>query len=169
MPRFTRFAAACITLLASAPVARAQVATHFSVAAGAAFPTGSFGDFHDTGYNVLAAVDLQPALLPLAFRLDGMFNEFDFSGASSGSTRVIGLAGNAVLKGGALGIGPYLIGGIGVYGTKPTGGSSNSDVGFNIGGGFRFGLTGFSVFAEARYHRVAEDVSFIPVTFGITF
>ena len=147
---------------------RAQIAAHWSVAAGASLPTSSFGDTYDTGYHVLAAIGLQPALSPVGFRIDGMFNEFNRSNLTNSKVRVLGLTANAVLATG--GIGPYLIGGLGAYSNQYRPGTgSSSDVGFNIGGGFRFGLTGFSVFAEARYHRVADAAQFIPITFGITF
>ena len=169
MPRTTRVVAACLSVatLTLAPRAHAQTSTHFSIAAGASFPTGVFGDVHDTGYHILGAVDFDRANSPLGFRLDGMFNEFERSGILTGSTRIIGLTANGVVKGAA--VGPYLIGGIGVYGTKPEGRNSDTDVGFNIGGGFRFGLTGFTAFVEARFHQVTDNVRFVPVTFGVTF
>ena len=168
MPRFARVIAACSALLFAPALAGAQTGAHFSVAAGASFPTGNFDDFSEIGYHVLAGLELHPPSSPLGFRIDGMFNEFDNSGLGSASTRILALTGNAVVRGSAFG--PYLIGGIGLYGTKASsGGASDSDVGFNVGGGFRFGLTGFTAFAEARYHRVREGLSFIPVTFGVTF
>ena len=59
----------------------------------------------------------------------------------------------------------YLIGGLGTYDT-----GSHWDTGFNLGGGFRFPLTGFSAYIEARYHSVAGgDLKFVPVVFGLAF
>jgi hypothetical protein len=53
--------------------------------------------------------------------------------------------------------------------------ASNSTLkpGFNAGGGidFRIGSGRMKVFTEARYHRMftthGQDVSFVPVTFGL--
>ena len=168
MTRFNRVVAtAFLAAISVAPVAAAQVNNHFSLGAGASFPTGTFGDAYGTGYHVLAAIDFDRSSSPLGFRIDGMFNEFERSGFNNASVRVFGLIGNAVIRGAPTG--PYLSGGIGVYGTKPEGGDSNSDVGFNLGGGFRFELSGFTAFLEARFHQVEQHLRFIPVTFGVTF
>jgi hypothetical protein len=160
-------ATAAVVFLAIAPAVDAQVNNRFSIGAGASFPTGRFGDAFGTGYHVLAAIDFDRPASPLSFRLDGMFNEFEHETFDDASVRVFGLIGNAVIR--SAPTGPYLSGGIGVYGTKPKGGDSNSDVGFNIGGGLRFELSGFSAFLEARFHQVEQNLRFVPVTFGVTF
>jgi hypothetical protein len=153
-----------------APLASARAQNSFSVAAGASFPTSTFGDLHDIGYHVGVGIGIQPPTSPLGFRFEGMFNEFDRSGIGSVKTRVLGATANASANLSGK-FGPYLIGGLGLYNTKNTnGGGDSSDIGFNLGGGFRFELTGFSAYAEARYHRVGDGVAtFIPVTFGLTF
>ena len=39
-----------------------------------------------------------------------------------------------------------------------------------IGGGFRFPLTGFSAYVEARYHSINNtSIRFVPVSFGLVF
>ena len=169
MSRALRAAALISAILgAAARPAAAQLRGNLSIAAGASFPTSAFGDFQDTGYNVLVALGLNPPLLPIGFRVDGMFNEFDRTG-SSDKTRVLGLTANVTLGLGGL-LGPYLIGGIGEYSTRyPSPFGDRTDFGINVGGGFRFGLTGFSAFAEARYHRAGDAAQFIPVSFGVTF
>ena len=166
MTRTKRLAATCLFVLVAVPAARAQTSTHFSLGAGASFPTSTFGDVYDTGYNILGAIGFEPTNMVIGFRLEGMYQQFDGSNGGP-SNRVLSLTGNAVLKSSSLG--PYVIGGLGLYGTTPERGNSDNDVGFNVGAGFRFGLTGFSAFLEARYHYIKEGVTFVPLTFGVTF
>jgi hypothetical protein len=68
----------------------------------------------------------------------------------------------------------YGIGGIGYYNTREPFydfDQSQSNFGWNIGGGFRFPLSGFSAYVEARFHSVSSNPSmtFIPITFGLVF
>ena len=65
----------------------------------------------------------------------------------------------------------YFIGGIGYYNTRivPLR-FSDSNAGWNVGGGFKFPLTGFSAYVEARYHSIANtEVRFVPISFGLLF
>jgi len=112
-----------------------------------------------------SAIGFQPVNMVVGFRLDGMYQQFDGSNGGP-SNRVLSLTGNAVL---GPSVGPYVIGGLGLYGTTPERGNSDNDVGFNVGVGYRFELTGFSAFLEARYHYIKESVTFVPLTFGVTF
>mgnify|MGYP001796387297 CR=1 FL=1 len=81
----------------------------------------------------------------------------------------------------------YLIGGIGAYNLRAKDQASDMSVsstkfGLNGGGGFKFQLTGFATFIEARYHSVipgteigdvnsrnAKSLQFIPVRGGNPF
>lgn len=169
--------ALAIGALVAPATARAQSNTfHFNVAAGAALPTGNFSNGTDVGYNITGGIAMMQRGSPLGFRVEGMFNEF---GVSNTDTKLRVAAGTAnatydlpmssVGAGNAL----YLIGGIGYYNTKDTFfDSSESNVGFNVGAGFRFPLTGFSAYVEARYHTVSAanfDAHFIPIVFGLSF
>jgi hypothetical protein len=69
---------------------------------------------------------------------------------------------------------PYLIAGAGWYNSKADedGAESSSEFGINGGIGARFALSGFSTFAEVRFHNIFSDpksAQFIPLTFGILF
>lgn len=150
----------------------------FGVAAGASIPVGDFGDAVNTGYHAMAVMNLSAPLSPVGFRLDGMFNEFDFKGGGSDKDRTWAVTGNVLFNTGtAVVASPYLIGGGGWYHNTikvsgPLGGSQSDDnFGFNVGAGLRIPLTGFSAFVEARYHKMLGDthVQFIPITFGINF
>ena len=150
--------------------------TSIGVAAGGTIPTGDFGDGTKTGFNALLTMHVHPPLSPLGLRVDGMFNQLDLSGGAEGHARVWAFTANAVV--GAGGIGPYFIGGIGYYNTKvgntvlSLGDASENKFGFNGGVGVRLPLTGFSAFAEARYHYVTDSnakVRLIPISVGVEF
>lgn len=163
-----------------APIAMAQAQLKFGIGAGASVPNGDLADATDMGYHFLATAGVKPPLAPVGFRVDGMFNQFNFKAPfDDQSLRIMGLNANAVLSmPGAVVLSPYLIGGVGMYNSKASGAGSTSsnDLGVNIGGGISFGLAGFGAFAEIRFHDVmGKDASdntvhsrFIPITFGIT-
>jgi opacity protein-like surface antigen len=121
------------------------------------------------------------ASTPIGFRVDGMYN--NLSGKSSGpDLKLWTVNGNLVfaLPGGTTAT-PYLIGGGGWYNTKTdeAGAQSTNNFGLNAGIGARFALSGFSTFAEVRFHNIfgkkdeitgdRPSLRLIPLTFGILF
>jgi hypothetical protein len=167
-----------------APIAMAQAQLKFGVAAGASLPNGDFADGVETGYHLMATVGVKPPLSPVGFRVDGMFNEFNFKApAADTKARIMSLNANAILSmPGAIVLSPYAIGGVGMYrqsiSPMPTGFKAENDLGVNIGAGVQFGLAGFSAFGEIRFHNIfngddgtgtSTSTRFIPITFGITF
>jgi len=159
-------------LLVAAPL---HAQTSFAISAGAAVPVGSTADAVDLGYNVTASVGFKPPLAPLGLRIDGMLNSFE--GKSAGTYRIIAGTANVTLSGAGMPIPMgYLIAGLGMYNTDvsglPINPESSTDLGFNLGAGLNFPLTGFSTFVEARFHFVSgegDDLKFIPITFGMRF
>lgn len=162
--------------LAWAPAAHAQSMTSIGIAAGATIPTGDFGNQTQTGYHGMVTLDVHPPLAPIGMRLDGMFNELDYKAGltASGKAHIWAATANIVLNPSGF-VGPYAIGGLGVYHQVfPTTGlaqaHTNDHAGVNAGIGFRFGLTGFYAFAEARYHKVLDQpTQFVPISFGLVF
>jgi hypothetical protein len=175
MRLMSRAALVLAATLLAAPALEAQA--KFSISAGAAVPIGSTADGMNVGYNVTGSLGFEPPLAPLGLRIDGMLNSMDFkSGLLNGeSNRTIAGTANLMLGGPAMPIPMgYLIGGVGMYNNKASvsGASSATDVGFNIGAGIKFPLTGFSTFLEARLHIVnteGSSMKFIPITFGLKF
>ena len=173
MTRFLKVFA-CSAALFVAPLAVSHAQAKFDIAAGLSLPTGDLSNAVQSGYNVGLGLEIQPPLAPVGFRAEGAWNQF--GGKSGGPNwRILSGTANLVysLMGTPLG-GPYLIGGLGVYNNHVdlAGSSDETKVGFNAGGGFRFGLSGFSAFAEARYHyqKIGNGTaSYIPITFGVTF
>lgn len=169
--------AAALALVLSASTVQAQKPMSFGVALGATMPTGDFGDVADMGFHALGTLAWSPPTLPVGLRFDAMFNQLGGKSsplAGDFSYRIMGLIANATwgMPMAASPISPYLIGGLGFYQTSVScdGCPSNSetDLGFNVGVGTKFALSGFGTFAEIRYHKVA-DGSFIPISFGIMF
>jgi len=171
---------ATVALAASVPtIARAQATPiHFSVGAGVALPTGDFGNGIDAGYHLAAALSMRAPASPLEFQAEGTFNEFNvsdqFNLGGDEKVRVWSLGANALYHfnpptsmAGSL----YGIGGLGFYNTHDTfSDESDTDLGWNLGGGFRYPLSGFSVYIEARYHYVTNrSVRYVPITFGLVF
>jgi hypothetical protein len=172
MRLMSRAALVLAATLFAAPALQAQAS--FSIAGGAAIPMGTTADGLKTGYNITAGVGIKPPLAPLGLRIEGMLNQMDFKASAFGSTRLLAGVANVTLSGVAMPMG-YLIGGLGMYNVATpdvTGSQSATKLGFNVGAGLSFPLTGFSTFAEVRFHLVTtenESMKFVPITFGLKF
>jgi hypothetical protein len=158
------------------PVTAAQAQVSLGIAAGASMPTGTTADALDVGYHLMATIGVTPPLAPVGFRVDGAFNEFESKPSiiANYKSRITSLTANAVISApGVVVLSPYLIGGLGIYNSakSPAGTTSSStDMGFNLGGGIKFGLAGFGAFGEVRYHQIMEGgARFVPITFGVIF
>jgi opacity protein-like surface antigen len=147
--------------------------TTYNLAAGGALPTGSYGDFNETGFALAGGLGLAMPASPIRFRVEAAYNQFNHKSPFNESSRAGGFTGNAIydFSSGRGSPTPYAIGGIGLYGTRNFDDQNTAwNAGWNLGGGIRFPLTGFSVYVEARYHSISSaDVSFAPITFGIVF
>jgi len=118
-------------------------------------------------------VGYKPAFSPLGFRGEAAYNQFGFKGLDE-SANIASFTGNAVFEIPTGGFTPYLIGGAGLYrlGTSIAGSGTDSEFGFNAGGGISMPLSGFKVFVEARYNRVSGDggsTGYVPIVFGAIF
>ena len=186
-------AAAVLALAASTAQAQTSLVKPWSlgITAGATLPTGDLGDLQGTGFNVGGLLDVRSPAIPVGLRLDAAMHQFSGKdvtiGAVSGETadlRVINVNGNATLDvPGFVVFRPYVIGGLGLYRSQPVGDDidvdAENDLGFNIGGGFRWELAGFGALIEARFHYIPQEkgtgnpdgnaVTFLPIVFGLTF
>ena len=172
---FVAAIAAATATVALSGTAQAQRRTSVGFAAGATVPVGDLGDATSTGFHILGTLAISgSASAPLGFRIDGMYNSL--SGKSSGpDVNVWTVNGNLVYAfPGGMTATPYIIAGAGWYNSKAdeSGAESSSDIGINAGIGARFALSGFSTFAEVRFHNIFSDpnsAQMIPLTFGILF
>jgi opacity protein-like surface antigen len=165
-----------VGLIASAGFAEAQSnTTHFNVAAGLTLPTATFSDRNDAGYNIILGLGVKEHGSALGFRAEGIYNEFNEKNTNDKShaggitaNAMYDLSTNSRTNTSSL----YVIGGVGYYNTREPffSGESQSNFGWNVGGGFEFPLTGFSAYVEARYHSISNtDVRFVPISFGLVF
>ena len=67
----------------------------FGISAGATLPTGEFGDFAATGYNVGALLEVKPAAMPLSFRFEGGYQSFGFQDGVDGNMNILSGVANA--------------------------------------------------------------------------
>ena len=172
MRLMSRAALVLAATLFLAPALHAQAS--FSIAAGATVPMGGTADDLKTGYNLTAGIGIKPPLAPLGVRFEGMLNQMDFKTTAFGSARLLAGIANVTLSGAVMPMG-YLIGGLGMYNVATpdiAASESKTKIGYNIGAGLSFPLTGFSTFAEVRFHLVSTDpesMKFVPITFGLKF
>jgi hypothetical protein len=183
------------SVLASTPIAAQEVVSRspiqFGVMGGATFPTGDFNDLLSTGWNAGALLNFGFANSPVALRVDGSWNQFNFKDVSnSPHWRVLDATADAVFSFGTKTPAQfYILGGAGVYSFKMTGDNNTFD--FSTGTQTKFGLNGgvgvkftagpVAPFVEARYHYVFSGDSFnntngnnpkfqmIPISVGLTF
>jgi hypothetical protein len=200
----TAISAAVLGLVLSAtaaPVSAQAIVSspvRFGIMGGATVPLSDLSDVNKTGWNAGALVTVGVPLVPVSFRVDGQWQQMNGKdlaalGGAGGSSqqanlRIIDGTANVVYTfGAALPTKFYLIGGVGVYNERFS--AQNSDVhadgtkfGLNGGVGFKFQLTGFATFIEARYHNVihgetvgvvdqsnSKSLQFVPISVGITF
>src|SRR3954463_1783975 len=161
------------------PAAPAQAQMGFGAAAGLSAPTGDFGNAVSSGYHLTGILNFSAPLAPVGARVEASFSQFGFKSGvgvpSDAKENILSGTANAVVSPPGL-MGVYGIGGLGMYRLSTScsacGSNSESKFGFNIGGGYKFGLTGFSAFVEARFHSIATtggNTTMIPISFGLIF
>ena len=182
-------------VLASSSAAAQEVSRspiQFGVMGGVSLPTSDFNDFLKSGWNAGALLNFGFSNSPVALRVDGSWNQFNFKDVTTGSPhfRVLDATADAVFSFGTKSPAQfYLLGGAGVYNMKSTNNDNNLD--FSSGSTTKFGLNGgvgvkftagpVAPFVEARYHYVFSGDSFnntngnnakfqmIPISVGLTF
>jgi hypothetical protein len=181
------------TTLAAPASAQAIVGSpvRFGIMGGATVPLSDFKDVAKTGWNAGALVTIGVPLVPVSFRIDGQWHQLDGKTPLAGPPtdfRIIDGTANVVYTfGAALPTKFYLIGGVGAYNERAKlrdtdTSASSTKFGLNAGLGFKFQLTGFATFVEARYHNIihgssigdtsdgsSKSLQLIPISVGITF
>lgn len=184
-----------ITVFASGAAAAQELSRspiQFGVMGGVSLPTSDFKNVLKTGWNAGALLNFGFSNSPVALRVDGSWNQFNFKSSllDGVHARVIDGTADAVFSLGSKSPAQfYILGGAGVYNFKDTGSNNNFD--FSSGSSTKFGLNGgvgvkftggpVAPFVEARYHYVFSGDSFnntnsnnpkfqmIPISVGLTF
>ena len=180
--RLTACAAALLAVSASTAHAQAAAAARpvsFGVTGGLSIPTGDFGDFFESGYNVGALLEFTPRLSPVTLRVEGDYQRFAVKDVDSESDlRMISGTANALFKfGSATMVRPYVLGGVGLFNVGGTGddGESENKFGYNVGGGLEIPLSGITVFGDVRFQQVRvgdegeSNFNLVPIKVGIRF
>lgn len=175
-----RFALTVAALLALALPAQAQI--DVGIGAGASVPTGSFDDWADVGFHVTGLITTRRAPSPLGFRAELSVTRFDVAGGGDDARMVDGTANLFLTPRGYMPTKPYFIVGVGAYNVDQPGlsignsrinRSSSTRLGVNAGFGLDIGRGLRRMFLEARWVSVnpgeGNRITFVPVSFGVTF
>jgi hypothetical protein len=162
-------AAVPLLLLLAPAVALAQ--PRLMAGAGLSTPFGDFDNVAGPGWHANAGIQLEVPSIPIALRADGGYHSFGEESPAPKLTMLTGaLSAVAVLPG--VGLGPYLLGGIGVYRSSVEGSDPVSDPGFQAAFGVDIGSgTGFQGFVEVRFANVnadGGDARFVTATVGFS-
>ena len=176
-----------IPVVASAQVGLAKRLVTVGVGGGMSVPVSDAGDAFNNGFNVQGFARLNVPKLPVMPRFDLNFSRLAIDESQVGipGTQQI-LSGLANLQVSVLPLGPvrpYVVAGLGAYnlkteteGVTPTS-ESKTHFGINGGAGVALHLGMINGFIEGRVDNVyteegaidANQVQFVPVTFGLTF
>ena len=166
-------AALALSVMAFAPGADAQA--RFGIAGGLAVPTGDFGDFAKSGFNIEGNLEFRPETMPFGLRADVFFNRFaideDATGID-GNFRAFGAALNALFQMAGVSATPYLVVGPTITNLDVSEGNIDSEtkVGAQAGVGVKFPLSGMTSRVEARYHTIFtedDNTNMFLINFGI--
>jgi hypothetical protein len=161
-------------LLAGGTATPATGQIGFVLGGGATIPMGDFGDFAATGWMALAGAKLGLPLLPIQFRVEGLYGQNAHDGPTTDKTNLYGGMANVIFQIGPplVPVKPYVIAGGGYLNHKFSPGNSGLPAAdewkpvFGGGVGVSVSLMVIGVFVEARYLR-RDDTGFIPVMAGI--
>jgi len=161
----------------------------WSAGAGMSVPTGDLSNGAANGFHLQGTSSYHRLGWPIDIRGELAYNQFgekNYSVAGARPNQTINYASKSSSIAGfvdasyslnAVGrMRPYLLGGPGIYNTRaeqtPAGGTatttSETRVGYNVGGGMNFPMIGRRAYLEARYQHV-NQAAWIPITLGIRF
>lgn len=178
--RSVRTALAAVALVSvSAFAAQAQDSKGVGVSVGIALPTGDLSNA-DAGLGFQIGGEYLKTLQgPLALRFNVDYTRFgiDASGVNGSYSNLGGMANLVYNINTTSSFHPYLLGGLGfgnfTVDVDGVPSSSESGLGFNVGAGYHFEMSGKKWFTEIRF--VSQDaggnnpVTYVPIVLGLRF
>ncbi len=171
--RAAMIAAGALLVTSAAQAQATESPFTFGVKAGAAIPTGDFGDNAGTGWYLGGVLGFLPAAFPVQFQFDLGYTGFGeqsvsaFNSTVTSSTSMITGTANVVVPFGREMTRPFATGGVGIYNLRGEvscsgafcdggfrGNDSETKAGINLGGGVNFQLAGLQSVVEARYNHI---------------
>jgi hypothetical protein len=137
---------------------------------GISLPAGGFAKQHIAGFNLAGVAEFRAPSAPTGLRGEVLYQYFgrkkNVTGAESSNT--LAFLVNAVYHVPGYDVGPYFIGGIGLYHVSNQG----NNAGLNGGAGITIPLTGMTAYAELRLHAAfTQGPAYVtlPLSFGVLF
>jgi hypothetical protein len=170
MRRTSTLAALALLVVAAPAALSAQVSLLGGV--GLSRPFGDFGDAAESGWQMLAGIQVGVPAIPIKLRADGGYHSFGAPSAQP-STSMLSGAASLVLDLPGVGLVPYILGGVGQYrvSVDQSGLDPVTDNGYHGAFGVNIGALGFGGFAELRLVNVVlgagGDVRFLSALIGL--
>lgn len=173
MNRVRQLAAAVAVATVVGVSAGTAQSARVGLGAGLTVPLSEYKNSDNTGWHVLAKVDIKIPMSPVGVRVDGLYGQTSQKAPLTGNTKLAGGMAELVWHIPTMvpGFKPYVLGGGGVYNVNP-GGGSTTKFAWGAGLGSAIGVGPIHAFAEARYISVQltpTHLKFVPVTAGLSF
>jgi hypothetical protein len=169
------FVAVTALVIVTSASASAQMASasRFGISAGVALPMGDFGDAVGLGIHAGGHIQL-PLGEKLKLRLNGDFGTYGGDVAGLDNVTLLGGVANLLLPiTTTSALKPYVFGGLGYYQTKANavggGSADDSDIAFNIGGGYDWGKNFFTELRFLSIQSSGSSTTTFPITVGLRF
>lgn len=176
MNRFMSIAfVGALTVTASAANAQDR---HVAIeaATGISLPAGVFADRYEAGVHVGVGVELRHSGSRVGWRVEGTWDDFSPKyGGRDNHQRAGGLTANGILSltpPRLTAVALYAIGGVGYYNTREmvVSGGTQSNIGWDGGGGLRFPIGRAWFYLEGRFHDIpTAEMHYAPLTLGFGF
>ena len=168
------FLSLAATLVGALPV---QAQMNLGIATGLTMPVSELGRIDNVGYHLDAVFQSVQPLTTFGLRGDASFNSLTRKATIQDITeRIFSVTAGPMLHPAGLSTSyPYAVGEFGIYNVsvspKPIGSRSATDLGVNVGAGYRFTIGARRAFAEVRYHRILAEggARYVPLTLGLLF
>jgi opacity protein-like surface antigen len=161
-----------VAAVSTAAEAQASSASRFGLSAGVALPMGDFGDFVGLGFQIGGHLQM-PLGSTLKLRINADWGRYGGDVPGLDNATLLGGMANLVLPITTTSdLKPYIFGGLGFYQYEfSPGGSSESDMAFNVGVGYDFTLGNSKLFTEIRYLSIQSDpaINTLPIVIGLRF